>query len=123
MEKGMIVKMLWERCHDFVVEEEDAFLVEASADEATGKLLPLLSQRERMKFEQMKDFYVAKTTEGKARAGSYYFLVSRGAKEIKFESVALLSSDLSARGGRARFLPDIPISCIDDLDTIDPEAR
>jgi len=119
----MIVKMFWERCHDFVVEEEDAFVIEASAEETTGKLFPLLSPREQLKFEQMKDFYVAKATDGKARAGSYYFLVSRGAKEIKFESVALLSSDLSSRGGKARFLPDIPISCIDDLDTIDLETR
>jgi hypothetical protein len=122
MEKGMIVKMFWERCHDFVVEEEDAFLIEASSDEATGMLFPLLSPREQLKFEQMKDFYVAKATDGKARAGAYYFLISRGAKEIKFESVALLSSDLSARGGKTRFLPEISISSVDDLDTIDPEA-
>jgi hypothetical protein len=122
MERGMIVKMFWERCHEFVVEEEDAFLLEASTDEASEKLIPLLSPQEQTKFERMKDIYVAKATEGKARAGSYYFLVSRGAKEIKFESVAFLSSDVSGRGGEARFLPDIPISSVDDLDRIDPEA-
>jgi hypothetical protein len=117
----MIIKMFWERCREFVVEEEDAFLIEASADEATGKLFPILSPREQMKFERMKDVYVGKTTDGKTRAGAYYFLISRGAKELKFESVAFLSSDLSERGGRARFLPDIPISRIEDLDAIDPD--
>jgi hypothetical protein len=112
--------MFWERCRDFVVEEEDAFLIEANADEACGYLLALLSPQEKVKFEKMREVYVAKNDEGRARAGCFYFLVSRGAKEIKFESVAILSSDLSARGGSVKFLPDIPISSIEGLDAIDP---
>jgi hypothetical protein len=118
----VIVKMFWEHCREFVVEEEDAFLVEVNAEEATGKLVPLLSPREQLKFEQLKDVYAAKASVGNAGAESYYFLVSRGAKEIKFESVAILSADLSARGGRTQALPSIPISSIDDLDAIDPGA-
>lgn len=120
MEKIVFVKMFWERCRDFVVEEEDAFLIEAGADEATGCLLPLLSPQEKLKFEKMRDIYVARSSAGRAREGCFYFLVSRGAKEIKFESVAILSSDLSSRGGAAKFLPDIELSRLEELDSIDP---
>jgi hypothetical protein len=116
----MIIKIYWERCHEFVVEEEDAFLIEASADEAAAKILPLLSPQEKLKFEQMKGVYVAKATSGMAHGGCYYFLVSRGARVIKFESVALLTSDLTARGGSPKVLPDIPLAGLDDLEAFDP---
>jgi hypothetical protein len=116
----MIIKLYLERCHDFVVEEEDAFLLEVEAQEAAASLLPKLSPQERVKFDQMKDIYVAKATCGRATAGCYYFLVSRGAKEIKFESVAVLSSDLSARAERVKAITDLNISCLDDLDSFDP---
>jgi hypothetical protein len=119
LEKKVKVKLFLGKCHDFVVEDEDAFLVEAEADEAVAALLPLLSPRERVKFDQMKDVYVAKATGGKANAGCYYFLVSRGAKEIKFESVAILSSDLSSRAESVATLPDVPIKSLDDIDSID----
>lgn len=39
----MILKTYWEKCHEFIVEEEDAFLLEADAGETSMKLLPLLS--------------------------------------------------------------------------------
>ncbi len=116
----MKLKAYWEKCHEFVVEEEDAFCIEAGEEETTGKILPLLSPQEKVKFEQMKDVYAVRTASGKAFADSYYFLVSRGARVIKFESAALLTSDLSARGGNAKVLPDIPISRLEDLDSIDP---
>jgi hypothetical protein len=118
----MILKLFWERCHEFIVEEEDAFLIEASPDEANAMLLPKLSPQESLKFSHMKDVYVAKATSGRATEGCYYFLVSRGAKEIKFESVALLSTDLSSRGGKAQALPDVPINSLEDLDSVDPAA-
>jgi hypothetical protein len=122
METDMKLKLFWACCHDFVVEEEDAFLIEASAEEAAEKILPHLSPQEQVKYKQMKEVYMAKSTNGRANAGCYYFLVSREAKEVKFESVALLSSDLSSRGGAARALPDIQISSLDELDAIDPAA-
>jgi len=119
--KNVIIKFFWERCREFIVEDEDAFLVEATAEEASSIVIPLLSPRERVKFDQMKDIYVAKETSGRATAGSYYFLVSR-AKELKFESVAILTSDLSGRGGNVKAIPDIKIASIDELDKIDPSA-
>ena len=70
----------------------------------------------------MKDIYVAKASSGAAHEGCFYFLVSRSAHEIKFESVAFLGSDLSARGGKAKALPDIRIGKIEDLDSIDPST-
>jgi hypothetical protein len=115
----MTIKIFWERCNEFVIEEEDAFLVEASAEEALGKIYPLLSPQEKLKFEQMKDVYVAKSTTATAHEGCYYFLVSRGARLIKFESVALLTSDLSRRGGKARPVPDIHLSSIDEIDSVE----
>jgi hypothetical protein len=116
----MIIKIYWEKCREFVVEEEDAFFIEASPDEALGKLFPMLSPQEKLKFEQLKDVYAVKDANGQALAGRYYFLVSRGAKVIKFESAALLTSDLAARGGKAMALPDILISSLDELDAFDP---
>jgi hypothetical protein len=116
----MIIKMFWENCCEFVVEEEDAYLFEASAEEAIGRILPLLSPQEQLKFNQMKDVYGVKSSEIIPGDSRYYFLVSRDAHTIKFESVALLTADLSARGGKAKLLPDIRISAIEDIDSIDP---
>jgi hypothetical protein len=120
MENSMNIKIFWEKCHEFVVEEEDAFFLEAGPDEAATKILPLLSPSEKIKFEQMKDIYIAKATRGIVHEGCYYFLISRGAHTIKFESVALLTSDLSARGGKAKALPDVSISSIEDIDSVNP---
>jgi hypothetical protein len=114
----MILKVFWEKCPTFVVEEEDAFFVEASAEETERSIFPQLSPQEKIKFEQLKDVYVAKKSDGLVREGCYYFLVSRDAHMIKFESVEFMTSDLSARGGKARVLPDIPIERIDDIDTV-----
>jgi hypothetical protein len=114
----MNIKFFWEKCHEFVVEEEDAFFLEASPDEAVARILPLLSPSEKIKFEQMKDIYIAKATRGIVHEGCYYFLISRGAHTIKFESIALLTSDLSTRGGRVKALPDVSISSIEDIDSI-----
>jgi hypothetical protein len=116
----MIIKLYLERCLDFVVEEEDAFLVEACAEDAAANFLPRLSPQEKVKFDQMKDVYVAKATAGRAAAGCYYFLVSRDTKEVKFESVAVLSSDLSSRAEKVRSVPDLRIERLDDLDSLDP---
>jgi hypothetical protein len=118
----MIIKMLWEKCPEFVVEEEDAFFIEASLDETVQKILPALSAQERIKFDQLKDIYVAKETMGLARGGSFYFLVSRGAQAIKFESVSFLSSDFSARGGRVRSIADRTISELSEIESIDPRT-
>lgn len=116
----MIIKIYWERCPLFVVEEEDAFFLEATPSEAEEKILPLLSPAEKLKFGQLKDVYIAKASSGIIHEGCYYFLVSRGAHVVKFESVALMTSDLAARGGKAKTLPDLPIAKVDDIDTIDP---
>jgi hypothetical protein len=110
----MIIKLFWEGCSEFIVEEEDAFLLEADAVEALSTIVPALSQREQLKFEQMKDVYSA--------AGKYYFLVTRDAQEIKFESSAILSADMSGRGGKIKALPDLPVSRIEDVRSIDPSA-
>jgi hypothetical protein len=118
----MIIKMFWERCSEFVVEGQDGFLIEADAEETRAKILPLLSPHEKLKFEQMKDFYVAKAVSGPAREGCYYFLVSRDAQAIKFESFAFLSSDQSARGGKLWALPDIPIAQVGEVGAIDPAS-
>ena len=117
----MIIKMFWKNCHELIVEDEDAFLIEADKDEVSSVILPRLNSRERLKFDQMKGIYIAKETAGRAKAGSYYFLVSRE-KEIKFESVAILTADLSSRGGAVKILPDIAIGSLDDLDGVDPAA-
>lgn len=116
----MVIKIFWERCPSFVVEEEDAFFVEATAEEAASQIVPRLSPHEKLKFEQMKDIYIAKDSSGMAHEGCYYFLISRGAHDIKFESVAFMTSDLSARGGKAKVLPDIKIDKIEDIDSVDP---
>jgi hypothetical protein len=118
----MIIKMYWKQCHDFVVDDEDAFLIEADAGETAEKLVPKLSPQERVKFDQMKDIYVATGSIGKTRAGCYYFLVSSDTKELKFESAVVLSSDLSSRAARVKSLPDIQVGGIDDIDAIDPTA-
>jgi hypothetical protein len=118
----MIIKMFWEKCSEFVVEEEDGFFIEASAAETMEKIVPALSPHERLKFEQMKDIYVAKATNGMAHEGCYYFLVSRDAQAIKFESVSFMTSDLSARGGKVKPIPDVPIAKIEDVTTFDPSA-
>jgi hypothetical protein len=118
----MIIKMYWEQCHDFVVDDEGAFLLEADAAEAAEKLVPKLSPQERVKFDQMKDIYVATGSNGKARAGCYYFLVSSDTKELKFESAVVLSSDLSSRAASVKFLPDIQVGGVDDIDAINPAA-
>jgi hypothetical protein len=118
----MFAKIFWERCAEFVVEDEDAFFIEASAEETIAKILPLLSQHEKLKFEQMKDIYVAKATTGIVHEGCFYFLISRDAVSIKFESVAFMTSDLSSRGGKTKRLPDIPLGKIEDLGSIDPAA-
>jgi hypothetical protein len=118
----MIIKMFWEKCSEFVVDEEDGFFIEASPDEALREILPALSPHEKLKFEQMKDIYVAKTTNGIAKEGCFYFLVSRDAQSIKFESVAFMSSDLSSRGGKLKPMPNIPIASIGELSAFDPAA-
>lgn len=118
----MIIKMFWEKCSEFVVEEEDGFFIEASPEEAAQNIVPTLSPHEKLKFEQMKDVYVAKSTSGMAREGYYYFLVSRDAQSIKFESVAFMTSDLSSRGGTLKPIPDIPIAAIGELSSFDPTA-
>ena len=105
-----------------VVEDQDGFLVEVSPEEARDILLPVLSPHERLKFEQMKDVYVAKASQSGAREGCYYFLVSRDGQAVKFESSALLTSDQSGRGGSIKRLPDIPVSKIEEVSSIDPEA-
>jgi hypothetical protein len=116
----MVIKIFWERCPVFVVEEQDAFFIEATSDEAAKLILPILSPHEKLKFEQLKDIYIAKASSGIAHEGCYYFLASRGVHDVKFESVALMTSDLSARGGKAKVLPDIRIEKIEDIDSIDP---
>ena len=118
----MIIKMFWEGCSEFIVEGEDGYFIEASPSDTTEQIIPALSPHEKLKFEQMKDIYVAKTTDGKAHAGCYYFLVSRDAQAIKFESVAFMCSDLSSRGGKVKILPDKPLAKIADIPSIDPEA-
>jgi hypothetical protein len=115
----MVIKIYWEGCPSFVVEEEDAFFIEASKGEAESIIVPFLSPHEKLKFEQLKDIYIAKVSNGIVHQGCYYFLVSRGAHVVKFESVSLLTSDLSARGGKAKILPDIPIAKIEDIDSVD----
>jgi hypothetical protein len=116
----MILKIFWKRCPLFVVEEEDAFFIEVSPPEVEEKILPLLSPAEKVKFEQLKDVYISKASSGIVHEGCYYFLVSRGAHVVKFESVALMTSDLAARGGTAKVLPDLPIAKVEDIDTVDP---
>jgi hypothetical protein len=115
----MVIKIFWERSPAFVVEEEDAFFIEATADEAKNLLFPILCPQEKIKFEEMKDIYVAKSSEGLAREGCYYFLISRGAHTVKFESVSFMASDLASRGGKIKILPNLPISKIEDIDEID----
>jgi hypothetical protein len=119
MEKNMILKIFWEHCPLFVVEEEDAFFLEASPAETAEKILPQLSMAEKVKFEQLKEVYIAKASSGIVHEGCYYFLVSRGAHSIKFESTALMTSDLSARGGKTKVLPDLSIEKIQDIDSVD----
>jgi hypothetical protein len=116
----MVVKIYWERCPLFVVEEEDAFFLEASPSETESSILPFLTPAEKVKFEQLKDVYIAKASSGIVHEGCYYFLVSRGAHVVKFESIALMTSDLSTRGGKAKTLPDLPIAKVADIDAIDP---
>jgi len=118
----MIIKMYWEGCPEFVVEGEDGFVIEANQTEALGKIVPILSPHEKLKFEQMREFYMAKATVGIAREGCYYFLVSCDAQAVKFESVALLTSELSGRGGKVRMMPEIPIENVADVCNIDPAA-
>jgi hypothetical protein len=115
----MTLKMLWEGCPAFVVEEEEAFFIEATKSEALSSIVPLLSPHEKIKFEQLKDTYIAKASNGFVREGCFYFLISRGAHIIKFESVALMTSNLEDRGGRVKILPDIPIARIEDIDSVD----
>lgn len=115
----MVAKIFWERCPLFVVEEENAFFVEASPAEVEEKILALFSPSEKHKFDQLKDVYIAKASSGGIHEGCYYFLVSAGAHVVKFESVALMTSDLSSRGGKIKALPDIKIERIEDLDGID----
>jgi hypothetical protein len=118
----MKIKMFWESCSEFVVEGEDGFFIEASAAEAIERIIPSLSEHEKIKFQQMKDIYVAKTTNDLVHEGCYYFLVSRDGQAVKFESVAFMVSDLSSRGGKVRFMPDIPIAQIEEVSSIDPTA-
>ncbi len=118
----MLIKLFLERSNEFVVEGEDGYFVEANASEAMSAILPALSPPEKLKFEQMKDIYVAKSSSGAVHEGCYYFLVSRDAQAIKFESAAFMTSDLSARGGKVKVIPDVPISRIEDLIAFDPSA-
>ena len=118
----MIIKRFWERCSEFVVEEQDAFLIEANSMETENTIVPTLSPHEKLKFDQMKEVYFAKASGGGATEGCFYFLVSRDAQSIKFESVALLTADLSGRGGKVKVLPDLSISKIEDVSSIDPDA-
>jgi hypothetical protein len=122
MESAMIVKFMWPACGQFVVEDEDAFFVEASVEETKALLYPLLSQRERIKFDSLKDVYQAKSTTDSVCEGCYYFLVSRGAHELKFESSALPTSDVAKQGGGIRRIPDITVARIEDISAIDPAA-
>jgi hypothetical protein len=115
----MILKIFWERCPLFVVEEEDAFFIEATPAEAEERILPFLSPTEKLKFEQLKDVYIAKASSGIVHEGCFYFLISRGAHVIKFESVSLLTSDLSSRGGKSKALPELTIAKIEDVDSVD----
>lgn len=118
----MIVKFVWPACGQFVIEDEDAFLIEASAEETKALLYPLLSQREKIKFDSLKDVYRAKATTESLREGCFYFLVSREAHELKFESSALPTSDVAAQGGGMRRIPDIAVAGIEELSAIDPAA-
>lgn len=118
----MIIKMYWERCPEFVLEEQDGYFVEATAEEANESIVPALSPHEKLKYDQMKEIYVAKATSGIAHEGCFYFLVSRDAQVIKFESVAFMTSDLSARGGAVKMMPDIRIERIFDVSAIDPST-
>jgi hypothetical protein len=120
----MTVKLLWENCSEFVVEGQDGFFIEASQGETIGKILPALSAHEKLKFDQMKNFYVAATTGGFTNEGCYYFLVSRDAQTIKFESAEFIDSDLSVRGGMISILPETMITRIDEITGIEtPEWR
>ena len=118
----MTIKRFWDRCSEFVVEEQDAFLIEANSAETTSTILPNLSPHEKLKFDKMKEVYVARTSNGGAHEGCFYFLVSRDAQSIKFESVALLTADLSGRVGKVKVLPDISIAKIEEVSSIDPDA-
>jgi hypothetical protein len=120
VEWEMIIKLFWEQCSEFVVEGQDGFFIEATLAETMGTIVPSLNLHEKLKFEQMKEFYVAKVTSGFVHEGCYYFLVSRDAQAIKFESVAFMTSDLSSHGGKVRIMPDIPIAKIEDICAIDP---
>jgi hypothetical protein len=117
----MLIKMFWESCSEFVIENQDGFLIEASPAETLELIVPVLSPHERLKFESMKDHYISKKTDC-GRAGMYYFLVSRDAQMIKFESAAFFASDLSSRGGTILTMPDIPIDRIEDICHIDTRA-
>ena len=104
------------------MEDQDGLLIEVSPEEARDVLLPVLSPHERLKFEQMKDIYVAKSSpQSGANEGCYYFLVSHDGQAVKFESFALLTSDQSGRGGSIKRLPNIPISKIEEVSSIDPD--
>jgi hypothetical protein len=119
----MIVKYFWPLCGQFVVEDEDAFLVEANAAETATLLYPLLSPREKIKFDALKDVYRAKSTTDCLCEGCYYFLVSQGAHELKFESSALPGSEVARQGGGMRRIPDISVNKIEDIAAINPAAK
>jgi hypothetical protein len=118
----MIIKLYWERCAEFVMDEQDGYLIEATPAETLEFIVPALNPHERLKFESMKDIYIAKPTNGTLDGGCFYFLVSRDGQAVKFESRAILTTDLSSRGGKISPMPDIPIARLEDVCTFVPSA-
>jgi hypothetical protein len=118
MENKMVVKLLWKGSSEFIVEGQDGYFIEASAEETRDKILPALSAHERMKFDHMKDIYVATKTSGIITEGCYYFLVSCDAQTVKFESAEFLTTDLSTRGGKISSIPDLQITTVEEICSI-----
>lgn len=115
----MKAKLFWHRCPLFVLDEDDAVFLEVSPAELEAKILPYLNPAERLKFDQLKEVYVAKASSGMVTEGCYYFLVSKSVHAIKFESVALFTSDLASRGGEVWALPDLPLDSVEAIDSLD----
>lgn len=117
----MTIKLYWAACGKFAIEETGAYFLEATKEEVETKLLPRMNKQELIKFETMKDVYVAPGDTDLVKKGRYYFLVSDDAQDIKFESSALPAAEFARGNSNLKPVRTVEIERIEDIETVKPE--
>jgi len=117
----MIIKMYWAACGKFAMEETGAYILEATEEEARTVLLPKMNKQELIKFERMKDIYVAAEDTDIVKKGRFYFLVSEDGQDIKFESSAMPAVESARENSGLKRMRFIEVSTIEDIETLKPE--